>query len=199
MKRLLIFLLLLGSIVATAQDSFSPNEEGYIRNWLILAPMIAEGDDGYAELVRQQVPDEAKLQPKDGDAVTVGKQKLKWTKHQTEKHFIDFKVYVKDAPSEQVVAYAVAYVSADSEMKGVKVKMGSNDQGKVYVNGTAVVQFDDTRTLDSEDTSKEFTLNKGVNTIVFKVVNQENNWQGSLRFVEANGNALRNIKIKLVP
>lgn len=61
------------------------------------------------------------------------------------------------------------------------------------------MQFDDTRTLESEDLSKELTLNKGVNTVVFKVVNQENNWQGSLRFVEANGNALRNIKIKLVP
>lgn len=127
MKRLLVLLLLLGSIVVTAQDSFSPDEEGYIRNWLILAPMLSEGDDGYAELVRKQLPNEAALQPKDGDEVTVGKQKLKWTKHQTDKHYIDFKTYVKDGQSDQVIAYAVAYILADSEMKGVKVKMGSND------------------------------------------------------------------------
>lgn len=199
MKNLLVLFLLLGSFAVTAQDSFSPNEEGYIRNWLILAPMISESEDGYAELNRQQIPNEAKLQPKNGDEVTVGNQKLKWTAHQTEKHFIDFKTFVKNGQSEQVAAYAVTYVVVEEEMKGIKLKMGSNDQGKVYVNGVKVVEFADTRTLESEDLSKEFTLNKGVNTIVFKVANQENNWQGSLRFVAANGNAIQNLKIKLTP
>lgn len=199
MKHWLLFLLLLGSFTATVQDSFGLDAEGYIRNWLILAPMISESDDGYAELNRQQIPNEAKLQPKEGDEVTVSNQKLKWTAHQTEKHFIDFKTFVKNGQSEQVAAYAVTYVVVEEEMKGIKLKMGSNDQGKVYVNGVKVAEFADTRTLDSEDLSKEFTLNKGVNTILFKVANQENNWQGSLRFVAANGNAIQNLKIKLTP
>ncbi len=183
------------------QDSFSPDAKGFIRNWLILAPIaMEEENEGAAELNKKQLKDEANIQPKEGDEVTIGAVKMKWKTHQTADFFIDFLKYVAGGRGEQVVGYAVTYIVADAEIKDVKAKLGSNDQAKLYVNGVQQIMFDDTRTLEADqDTSKPFTLNKGVNTIVFKVVNQENNWQGCLRFVDANGDPVKGLKIKLMP
>ena len=202
MKLVLTFLsvaLLTGLVLA--QDSFSPDAKGFIRNWLILAPIaMEEENEGAAELNKKQIKDEAMFQPKEGDEATIGAAKMKWKAHQTADFFIDFLKYVAGGRGEQVVGYAVTYIVADAEMKDVKAKLGSNDQAKLYVNGVQQIMFDDTRTLEADqDTSKPFTLNKGVNTIVFKVVNQENNWQGCLRFVDANGDPVKGLKIKLMP
>ena len=203
MKLVLTFLfavLLIGSVLAT-QDSFSPDAKGFIRNWLILAPIAMEVEnEGTVELNKKQIKDEATLQPKEGDEATVGTAKMKWKAHQTADFFIDFLKYVAGGRGEQVVGYAVTYIVADAEIKDVKAKLGSNDQAKLYINGTQLIAFEDTRTLEADqDTSKPFTLNKGVNTIVFKVVNQENNWQGCLRLVDGNGEPVKGLKVKLMP
>ncbi len=196
-----LFALVITGSVFASQDSFSPDAKGFIRNWLILAPIAMEDEnEGAAELTKNQIKEEAKLQPKEGDEATIGAAKMKWKAHQTADFFIDFLKYVAGGRGEQVVGYAVTYVVAETEIKDVKAKLGSNDQAKLYVNGTQQIMFDDTRTLEADqDTSKPFTLNKGVNTIVFKVVNQENNWQGCLRFVDANGDPVKGLKVKLMP
>ena len=56
---------------------------------------------------------------------------MKWKVHQTADFFIDFVKYAQGGKGEQVVAYAVTYIVADEEMKGVKAKIGSNDISKV--------------------------------------------------------------------
>ncbi len=201
MKLILTFLVALASsgfVFATQQ---SPDKDGFIRNWLILAPIaMEEENEGAAELNKKQLKDEGNLQPKEGEEATIGAAKMKWKVHQTADFFIDFVKYAQGGKGEQVVAYAVTYIVADEEMKGVKAKIGSNDQAKLYVNGTQVIAFEDTRTLEKDqNVSNGFTLNKGVNTIVFKVVNQENNWQGCLRFVDASDKVLTGLKVKLMP
>ena len=79
--------------------------------------------------------------------------------------------------------------------------MNSNDQGKVYLNGTQLVKFTDTRTLEkeAEDSAKNVTLKKGVNLLVLKVINEENNWQGSVRFMNAAGKPVTDLKIETKP
>ena len=66
-KRILIFAGIVVLLVAAgrADDAFKPDDEGFIRNWLVLAPLPFGGaKDGAEALGKQQVPDEAKLQPK---------------------------------------------------------------------------------------------------------------------------------------
>lgn len=79
--------------------------------------------------------------------------------------------------------------------------MNSNDQGKAYLNGKELVKFTDTRTLekDAEDTAADVTLKKGVNVLVLKVVNEENNWQGSVRFLDKAGQPVTDVKIETKP
>ena len=201
MKLVLTFLITLSIMAFALTTQNSPDKEGFIRNWLILAPIaMEEENEGAAELNKKQIRDEGNLQPKEGDEAAIGAAKLKWKAHQTPDFLIDFVKYVQGGRGEQAVAYAVTYIVADEEMKGVKAKIGSNDQAKLYVNGTQVIAFEDTRTLEKDqNVSNGFTLNKGVNTIVFKVVNQENNWQGCLRFVDATDKVLTGLKVKLTP
>ena len=53
-------IILLVAGVARADEAFKPDEEGFIRNWLVLAPLPFGGaQDGAEALGKQQVPDEA--------------------------------------------------------------------------------------------------------------------------------------------
>jgi hypothetical protein len=43
------------------------------------------------------------------------------------------------------------------------------------------------------------TLKKGVNVIVFKIVNEQNSWQGAMRLLDKTGIPVKDLKIKQSP
>ena len=192
---------MLASIVAAtllqAPQTFSPDAEGFIRNWLVLAPIAVQEDSGATEIEKDFVGGEATIQPKPGDRVNVAGKILTWTAHQTSDYFIDFLKAFGAERGEDVAGYAVAYINADDSMK-VRLSVGSNDQCKVWLNGTQVIKFTETRTLDKDTDSADVVLNKGQNVLVFKVINEKNNWQGAARFLQ-NGAAVRNIRVATTP
>jgi hypothetical protein len=79
--------------------------------------------------------------------------------------------------------------------------MGSNDQGKVYLNGKVLLKTSDPRTLEQDsDVANNVMLKKGVNVVVFKIFNEGgSDWQGCLRFTDANGKPVTNVAIQLEP
>jgi uncharacterized Zn ribbon protein len=194
MKALLALALL---FVLPAQDTFSPDGEGFIRNWLVLAPIPVEEGSGASEIEKDLVSGEAKLKPKAGEKVKVEGKELTWTAHKTADWFIDFLTGFGKDRGEDACAYAVAYVHADDTMK-VKLAIGSNDQCKAFVNGKEVAKFTETRTLEKDTESVEVSLAKGQNVLVLKVINEKNNWQGCARFLK-EGAPVKNIKISLTP
>ena len=187
----------IGAMLVPAPETFSPDAEGFIRNWLVLAPIAVQEDSGAIEIDKDFLSGEATITPKAGDTVTVNGKALTWKAHQTSDFFIDFLQAFGKERGEDVAAYAVAYVIAGEEMK-VKLLTGSNDQSKAWLNGKPVIKFADTRTLEKDTESAEVTLAKGQNVLVFKVVNEKNNWQGCARFVK-DGAPVKNIKISLTP
>ena len=52
--------------------------------------------------------------------------------------------------------------------------------------------------IDKDTESADVTLAKGQNVLVFKVINEKNNWQGCARFTK-DGAPVKNIKISLTP
>ncbi len=178
-------------------ETFSPDKEGFIRDWLVLAPIAIVEDSGASEIQKDFLKGEATVTPKAGDRVNVNGKDLAWKAHKTADFFIDFLQAFGKERGEDVAGYAVAYVIADAEMK-VKLSIGSNDQTKAWVNGKQVVAFTETRTLEKDTDSGEVTLAKGQNVLVFKVVNEKNNWQGCARFMK-DGTAVTNIRIALAP
>ncbi len=191
-----IVAVFLGAVLLPA-ETFSPDADGFIRNWLVLAPIAVQEDSGATEIEKDFLGGEAAIQPKPDQLVNVGGKILKWTPHQTTDYFIDFLKSFGAERGEDVAAYAVAYVLADEEMK-VRLSVGSNDQCRAWVNGKQVIKFTETRTLDKDTDSGDVTLVKGQNVLVFKVINEKNNWQGAARFLK-DGAGVKNVKISVTP
>lgn len=187
----------LGGMLLPVPETFSPDAQGFIRNWLVLAPIAVQEDSGASEIDRDFLKGEATIMPKAGDKATVGGKELTWRAHQASDFFIDFLQAFGKERGEDAAAYAVAYVIAGEEMT-VKLFTGSNDQSKAWVNGKQITRFTETRTLEKDTESGEVTLAKGQNVLVFKVINEKNNWQGCARFMK-DGAPVKNITISLAP
>lgn len=199
MKGSLIVALLSALVVqAPAQSqTFTPDNDGFIRNWLVLAPIAVQEDSGASEIEKDFLGGEAAIKPKPGEKVNVNGKILSWTPHQTGDLFIDFLKAFGAERGEDVAAYAVAYVIADAAMN-VRLSIGSNDQCKVWLNGKEVIKFSETRTFDKDTDHADVALAKGQNVLVFKVINEKNNWQGAARFL-TNGAAAKGLKIAVAP
>jgi hypothetical protein len=188
----LIFL----ALPVRAQTTFNPDAEGFIRNWLVLAPLPGS-ESGAEALNHDYLNGEASIRPKAGDPFTSGGAVKTWTPHQTPAYFIDFRESFDRAGGEQVAGYAVAYVIADAPMN-VTLALGTNDQGKAWLNGKEVFKFLETRVLERDADKVPVSLVQGRNVLVLKVVNEVNSWQACARFLQGDL-AVTNLKISLTP
>lgn len=194
-----IALSLLVTPRANANDSFTLDPEGYIRHWIMLAP-IALGDEeaGTEAIYRQQVRGEGALRPKAGETVKVGAKELTWQNATASTNYLDFNAILKSV-NDRAAGYMVTYIECDSDRPDVIMAVGSNDEGRIYFNGTDIYLFSEPRTLMLDADKGKVTLKKGINVIVFKVVNEQNAWQGSMRLLDKSGAPLKDVKIKLSP
>ena len=62
---------------AGGADALKLDSEGYIRNWVMLAPIaLPEGESGADAVFKEQIKDEAALRPKAGDKAKIGGKEL---------------------------------------------------------------------------------------------------------------------------
>jgi hypothetical protein len=183
-----------------ADDASKPDEEGFIRKWLVLAPFpFADAQDGAGALNKQQLPDESKLQPKAGDKVKSDGHELVWKECRSKDYMLDFNAFLGQE-TEDSVGYAVSYLICDQEMTHVTMKTGSDDQAKVYLNGKEVLKIEDARSAEKDqDSTPDLTLKKGVNVIVFKIVNEKVDWQGCMRFTDKDDKPITGYKVSTSP
>lgn len=182
-------------------EEFKPDKDGFIRDWLLLSPIQMPYDtDGSVAIDQSQVPNEGLLKPKAGDKVTVLGKEMTWKTVKAADYFLDLNALAK-GQTEKTVAYAVCYIICETERKDLQLKMGSNDEGKVYLNGKALLKASEPRTLyQDSDVAKNVTLDKGVNVVVFKIFNEGGeDWQGCLRFTDAKGKAVTDLSIRMEP
>jgi hypothetical protein len=176
-----------------AADALKPDADGYVRDWVMLAPItLPEGRPAGDLVVEEQIKNEADLQPKAGDVVKInGKDIAASTKH------FDFNA-ILNTISDHVAGYMVTYIECDRELS-VTMALGSNDQSRLYLNGKDIYAFQDARTLELDADKGKVHLKKGVNVVVFKVINEQNSWQGAMRFLDKTGAPVTDLKIKLSP
>ena len=142
-------IVLLVAGVARADEAFKPDEEGFIRNWLVLAPLpFGQADNGSEALGKQQVPDEAKLQPKEGDKIKSGDKEFTWKAYKSDSYLLDFNAFLGQQ-TEDSVGYAVCYLVADRDIPDLTMKTGSDDQAKVYLNGKEVFKNEEARPAEA--------------------------------------------------
>ncbi len=174
------------------------DDDGFVKVWLLLGPIpLAEGESQGDAVDKEKVKDEAKLAPKDGDKVTVGKLELVWKKQQADDYFFDLNKHSGDT-KEDSAGYAVTYITADDDKKDVTLKVGSDDGCKVWLNGKEVGKSTDDRALDKDQNSfDKLTLKKGENVLVMKVCNGPQEWTGCARFVDADGKPIKGLTAEI--
>ena len=184
---------------AVGADALPLDAEGYIRHWVMLAPIpLPEGESGADAIFKEQIKDEAALRPEAGDKAKIGGKELTWQKITAATNYFDFNAILKTV-NDHAAGYMVTYIECDTERPDVIMAVASNDEGRIYFNGVDIYAFSEPRTLMLDADKGKVTLKKGVNVVVFKVINEQNSWQGAMRLLDKAGAPLKDLKIKLSP
>jgi hypothetical protein len=189
-----VVLLALGA-PAAADEKAGTDSDGFVQQWLVLAPIpLKDNEDGATGLGREAIADEAKLKPKAGDKVKAGDKELTWKAYAAKDHLLDFNGHL-GAQTEDAIGYAVTYVTAPSDMT-VKMKTGSDDQCKVWLNGKEVFKYTEPRPTEKDQDTTEVSLKKGVNVLVVKLVNEKVDWSFCVRFVDKDDKPVAGLTAK---
>ena len=184
---------------AGGADALKLDSEGYIRHWVMLAPIaLSEGESGADAIFKEQIKDEAALRPKAGDKAKIGGKELTWQNITAATNYFDFNAILKTV-NDHAAGYMVTYIECDTERPDVIMAVASNDEGRIYFNGVDIYAFSEPRALMFDADKGKVTLKKGVNVVVFKIINEQNSWQGAMRLLDKAGAPLKDLRIKLSP
>ncbi|HOK77848.1 MAG TPA: hypothetical protein PLW35_09020, partial [Verrucomicrobiota bacterium] len=173
---------------------------GAIRQWLVLAPIPYVARSGAAALTQEQIPREARLHPRAGEAVTVGGDKLVWTEVQLSDALLDFHRLL-GAPHNTNVAYAVCYLHAQAPQTGLLLKVACMSVARIYLNGNEIHRHAPNRgPVPEPDVVTGVTLDAGLNVLVLKVaVELGPSWEGAVWLTDADGQPVPGLRVTLDP
>jgi hypothetical protein len=98
------------------------------------------------------------------------------------------------------VAYAVTYIQSETAHTGLLMNVGSDDEARIYLNGKQIYRSDAVREYaPDQDVVPGVELTAGLNVLIFKVVNETTEWQGSVWFTNAAGQPVQGIRVTLAP
>jgi hypothetical protein len=123
---------------------------------------------------------------------------LVWQNITASTNYFDFNEVLKSI-NDHAAGYMVTYIECEKDMPGLIMAVTSNDQGRIYFNGMDIYAFTEARPLMLDADKGRVTLKKGVNVMVFKVTNEQNSWQGAMRFLDKAGAPVKDLKVKLSP
>ncbi len=171
------------------------SEDGFLRRYLFLGPVSVQGTPGAQAIHKDWLGGEAGLKPAAGTKT----RDLTWKAFDAPDGMVDFHA-AAGKQADFSAGYLVAYLVCEKDFKDLKLKMGSDDQGKVWINGKEVLKYEGDRgAAPDQDNADNVALNKGVNTLVFKVVNGAGGFQGILRFTHPDGTPFMDARPSLSP
>lgn len=186
----------------------TPDAEGFLQRWMLLEPINKPNRsntvfvDSYLrkEFNNEYFPNQFTVIPKDGDKVTVDGNELKW--HALETTNFNVKLfrfaYGLYKQTYGVLFWAVTVVNSPSELKNVRMAVGSNSASMWWLNGEeAVILSGDRRMVMDDCVSKRLTLKKGKNIIRGAVINGPGLSDFCVRFIDENGEPVKDITLSL--
>lgn len=199
LSSLVTSLLLMSSFAGAVYAADSKVDgDGFVRDWLVLAPFALPEDTGADAIDMSQITKEGDIKPKAGDVQKISDKEATWKAATAKAYNLDINE-VLGTRNEDVLAYLVTYVVADKDMPGLTLAIGSNDQAKVWLNGKEVIKFAETRSIEQDSDKAPVALTAGVNVVVFKVINQKNDWAAAMRFLDKDGKAVTGLTVKTAP
>jgi hypothetical protein len=174
-------------------------QDGAIRKWLIFGPLSIGVGETETQALNSTQLSETNMRPRFADRARVNATEQFWQPVQLENDVIDFEA-VFGIKSPHCVAYAVCYIRAPRAYDAVQLMIGSDDQAKVFLNDTEIYRCESPRGyIPDQDRVQDQTLRAGLNTLVFKVVNETLDWKGSVRITDTQGKPLPDVSIEHSP
>ena len=187
------------SISAQDVPVYSNEPSGdYLKDWLICGPFPAGVQSptagevvhltGFETDFLEACGGEAGAAPKAGDAVALEGGQNVWQRIQskTEKILLDDLLSKLD----NVLAYAYCEIEMP-ESASALCSLGSNDGGRLWINGEQVWDYSSGRQLERDTELVPVFLKKGRNRILFKIEERGLAWGLVVRFLPLSGESLR--------
>jgi hypothetical protein len=172
---------------------------GLLQDWLVLLPLpFAAGETEAQALERPQLPGEAQARPRPGEGVTLGGGTWVWQEYRSPKPVVNFHAVLGRA-TERSVVYAACYVESERARDGLWLQVGYDDQAKAYLNGRQIHRVGLRPRLSSLDTVGPVRLERGINVLLLKVVNELWDWEGWVRLVDDEGRPVHGLRVTLAP
>jgi hypothetical protein len=178
------------SLMRSSGAPLRVDARGFIRRWLVLEPIAANGPLTESAVEAALQSSEPSLPP------------LRW--HALDTKGYNFNLYhfawALSKPTSNVLFWVTTTVEAPSEMPDVRLAIGSNAASHWWVNGESVIAlYGDRQTVIDDGVSKRLTLRKGRNVIRAAIVNGGGATDFCARFLDAGNrpiNTLRAVQVR---
>ena len=162
-----------------------------ITEWLLCGPFdLVKNDDVFAHCTGFETDyltksgGEQALKVKAGDIVRFKGGPNTWKFYTSPENILNLDSAI--STKEPVFGYAYTEVYAD-EAAFWKISFGSNDGGRLWVNGQRVWDYAPNRGIYPDQDVSTVLLHKGKNTILFKIEEKGGMWRLALRFFPLAG------------
>jgi glucose/arabinose dehydrogenase len=174
-------------------------EAKYLRRWLIHQPIDLAPGWAALSLDEEHLQNEARLQPRPGDAVRIAGEKREWRENQDTDPRLGHLLRGGFTPAYRL-AYTVCYLHVKESRNDLRLTLaGPNEQAKVYLNGKEVLRNQPSPDAQVRKPTATVTLARGTNVLVIKVINQRRMWHRCLQLTDKDGNAVKDLEVRLTP
>ncbi len=175
---------------------------GIFGTWYVLGPRPFSGITGEVALDQEQMAEEAFLRPSQA-RTSFETPAIEWRSCKLAffqiPGLIDFGTLYRGS-NQWSVAYALSFIHSERDQNGLVLRVGSDDQAKIYLNGQNVYRHSSPRAYaPDQDVTAGVELKAGLNVLLFKVVNEDLLWLGSVRLTDAAGQPVKGITVTLEP
>lgn len=196
MNRIITISLLMALLLSTGLRGQTFNQQPvvagqWITDWLLCGPFeLVKNDDVFAHCTGfdtdflKKSGGEQGLKVKAGDVLKTQHGSCTWRFYSSPENTLNLDKAI--STKEPLCAYAYTEVYA-AEPGFRKISFGSNDGGRLWVNGKQVWDYAPNRGIYSDQDLFPVLLNKGRNTILFKVEEKGGMWRLALRFLPLEG------------
>ena len=193
-----VFTLFLSTVLTGQTFKQKPVVNGeWITDWLLCSPFdLVKNDDvfvhctGFETDFLQKIGGEKALKVKAGDVVKFKGGSNTWKFYTSSENILNLDNAI--STKEPVCAYAYTEIYVD-EPGFRKISFGSNDGGRLWVNSQQAWDYAPNRGVYPDQNQLPVLLNKGKNTILFKIEDKGGIWRLACRFFPLDGSDL-NVK-----
>ncbi|MCM8777574.1 MAG: hypothetical protein NC905_04865 [Candidatus Omnitrophica bacterium] len=207
--------------IVTGENIFTVDGEGFIKNWLICGPFPCEYKSGkginFDTDFLKDIGGEESVEPYPGLEVKVvfpevppverpfvGEENVwgfkedkvfinQWKVYHSEDYKID--LAKQGFPvSEHILTYAGCYIIS-KEDKEIKIKLGSDDGYKLWLNGEYLGGWDICRSSVKDQNVHFGVLKKGMNFLLLKISNNLSGYDFCVRITDLKDEPIKDISI----